>query len=1126
MISNTESQQNPNTPTSARALRLAKSVQEEGESPLTESNRNLLRYYGYKITPDRITTTYNNDDLTRIEVMDDRVNDPVLLNGLFGFQKFCSNHTVAKPTIPLTIDKTDDDDLDSSNDDSSETSSSESAFNESEGSEQLTESSNVDQQSSKDSSNLLDICHVRLIPNDPIQVARNKSHALDNFDLTCGAPVIGDIPLVTYTSDYATGTVIDESSVGKPGNDPDSPLNESPLDEINVSSAPSMNEIAFSGPADAIDTEVKPNSNASNADGVSESESNLKIRWIIPEAVESKKASRRSMPCWSDVMRSGWWTLSTDNWTSPYIMVDVDSSDAINRYKNAVDEGLPPASYIILNQANGHAQFFWLIPPSRRYDDGHKTDTLGLYELITSTLNWKLDGDVNAHGHRCRNPYYSGCNSSSKLSFLVSGVTASASNPIASLDSSINLIFSDSSNEIGSAGSSPNLNRFNANGEATTTTDRSEFTDDNEVRVSVFYPDSESDGGIHVWSLSELYYELSALDWINEGRKVINTRKALARRNGTGDLFDGTWNALNPQFIEGEVPEGHRLNATFRVLTWGVWTGHVEPKLDAMLEFVKQTLVFDESGSPFTDDEIKDTCKSVLKFYRAHFNPNHPSRLNERLAALGEGYGEDPEESTNTNTKPLSDDEIITRGLMRLGLKIDESDSESVIDVLTNKTICSKGDLVIDREQCRLLDPRARLSGSKGGSRQSLAQRMAQVDNLAKGRGRKVGEDGLTDSERLVLKAIGEVRAEEASESLKEAGSSCDDAVRLDGILDSMGKEEAVVNSNLKSASASIKSDDQDWSFLLRKTLSTPDDSDGESEEAEEFVVESTDESSGDDDLAAGWLSMMAEPVDDERTKVFDVLQHSYDSKMAKSTFYALYRRVVKAAKWRLIREVWKVIKRSFSLWEKKEWSPDNDYWSRPLFWMGKISFAVANQLAPQLARAGYVRSALSCLDAVRSVVRFVDYKMADESLWVLEPILNVMKHVYIDNGLVHVSGLEEEEDIVLPPDLDYSSSGDAVAWMGHGDGRRSRKVDRDDLGSMGVLADYIEWASAGLYELMGKIWITKDTYRGSVLNGVRGFQDVIQTLEESSLSLRAVREKSTGGGRTPDEVGMILTSW
>lgn len=1110
MIKNNESQQDSSTPTSARALRLA---QEGKKSPLTESNRNLLRYYGYKISPDKITTTYNDDDLTRIEVVDDRVNDPVLLNELFGFQKSYSSHTVAKPIIPLTIDKTDDDDLDSSND-SSETSSSKSMVDES---ESITESPNTAQQSSEDSENLLDICHVRLIPRDSIQVERNKSHALDNFDLTCGAPVIGDIPLVTYTSDYATGTVIDGSSAGGPGHDLDSPLNK-----INVSSVSSMNEMNSSTLSDP--TEVKPDSDASNddsnADRGSESRSNLKIRWVIPEAVESKKASRRFMPCWTDVMRSGWWTLSTDNWTSPYLMVDVDSSDAINRYKNAVGEGLPSASYVILNQANGHAQFFWLIPPSRRYDDkGHKTDTLGLYELITSTLNWKLDGDVNAHGHRCRNPYYSGCNSSSRLSCPMNGCLASD----AINDRHTDPTDSDSSDVTDAAGPS------SGDRGASYTAMEFESTDDNEIRVSVFYPDSESDGGIHVWSLSELYYELSALDWINEGRRVINTRKALARRNGAGCLFDGSWSALDPKFIDGEVPEGYRLNATFRVLTWGVWTGHVEPELDAMLEFVKQTLVFDETGSPFTDDEIKSACRSVLKFYRTHFNPNHPSRLNERLTTLGEGYGEDVEDLEGSTSEKLSDDEIITRGLMRLGLKIDGSDSESVIDVLTNKSICSKGELVIDRTSRRLLDPRARLSGSRGGSRQSLAQRMAQVDNLAKGRGRKVGEDGLTDSERLVLKAISEVRAGEVGESLKGNESSREssrgDTARFDGILDSMGREEAVVNPDLKNASDSMN-DDQDWTFLLRRNPSAPEDSDGGPGEGGGCVIDSDGKPSVDDDLAAGWLAMMAEPVDEERTKVFAVLQHSYDSKMAKSTFYALYRRVVKAAKWRLIREVWKVIKRSFNLWEKKEWSPDNDYWSRPLFWMGKISFAVANQLAPQLARAGYVRSALSCLDAVRSVVRFVDHKMEDESLWVLEPILTVMKHVYIDNGLVHVSGLEEEEDIILPPDLDCSSSGDAVAWMGHGDGRRSRKVDHDDLGSMGVLADYIEWASAGLYELMGKVWITRDTYRGHVLDGVRGFQDVIQTLDESSLNLRAVREKSTGGGRTPDEVGMILTGW
>ena len=657
MIKNNESQiRHSNTPTSARARRLA---QEGKRPPLTESNRNLLRYYGYKIT-----TTYNDDDLTRIEVMDDRVNDPVLLNELFGFHTSYSSHTVAQPIIPLTISQTNDNDLDSS-DATPETSSSGAMVDES---ESITVASNAAQRSSEDSENLLDICHVRLIPRATIQVDRNKSHALANFDLTCGASVIGDIPLVTYTSDYATGTVIEESSVGDDGEDLTTPLNK-----INVSSSSSMNEMA---PA---------NADSNNVDGRSESESNLKIRWVIPEAVESKKASRNSMPCWSEVMRSGWWTLSTDNWTSPYIMVDVDSPDAINRYENAVDEGLPPASYVILNQANGHAQFFWLIPPSRRYDDkGHKTDTLGLYELITSTLNWKLDGDVNAHGHRCRNPYYSGCNSSSEFNCFVNNAIGSvtASDLITATNSSIDLTVSDSSDVTDAAGSSPNPNGLNVNGDATTTTTRSESTGDDEIRVSVFYPGAESDGGIHVWSLSELYYELSALDWIPEGRRVINTRKALARRNGAGSLFDGSWSALDPQFIDGEVPEGYRLNATFRVLTWGAWTGHVEPELDAMLQFVRQTLVFDESGSPFTDDEIKSACRSVLKFYRAHFNPNHPSRLNDRLAALGEGYGEDVEESTDKDEKPLSDDEIIAHGLMRLGLKIDGSDAESVIDGL------------------------------------------------------------------------------------------------------------------------------------------------------------------------------------------------------------------------------------------------------------------------------------------------------------------------------------------------------------------------------------------------------------------------------------------------------------
>ena len=255
MIKNNESQiRHSNTPTSARARRLA---QEGKRPPLTESNRNLLRYYGYKIT-----TTYNDDDLTRIEVMDDRVNDPVLLNELFGFHTAYSSHTVAQPIIPLTISQTNDDDLDSSD---------------------------------ATPENLLTICHVRLIPRAPIQVNRNKSHALADFDLTCGAPVIGDIPLVTYTSDYATGTVI--------GKDLDSPLHK-----INVSSASSMNEMAPAVPSDP--TEVKPDSTASNADSntdrVSELESNLRIRWVIPEAVESKKASRRTMPCWTDVMRSGW----------------------------------------------------------------------------------------------------------------------------------------------------------------------------------------------------------------------------------------------------------------------------------------------------------------------------------------------------------------------------------------------------------------------------------------------------------------------------------------------------------------------------------------------------------------------------------------------------------------------------------------------------------------------------------------------------------------------------------------------------------------------------------------------------------------------------------------------------
>lgn len=1059
-------------PLSARQWRQAQDAARRGGLPpqvLTDPQAGLLRSYGVDMDPSSLRKTFHPDDLARIELIDGEAKHSTRIDDLFGFKTVRSSKDLPRPDIQPQPEQ---DPADAA---------------------PVDEDLPGDESSSTDAGTVT-VDHARIIPVDDCQVRRNRSHALSRFDLTCGPVVVGDIPVITYQLDRGSDNAWGDGTGG------------------------------------------------------------VRIRWHVPEAVEAKNDPRRSSPSWDQVMRSGWWRLSTRSWSSPFVMVDVDSDDALMRYKTAVEDGMPPASYVILNQENGHAQFFWIIPPFRKTDDdGLKNDAAGLAGLVSATLTWRLDGDLNARDARCRNPFYVGSNSSLVLGFDAYRLGLLDVDGETPDDGGGRTVDHDGSHR-------PVVVRRGAGSlSADSSSDGASKT---APCVSVFYPDSESDGGIHVWSLRELYYELSALGWIKEGRAALRSRRVSSGRRGAGSLFDGTSRALDPSCIDGPVPEGCREVAAFRVATWALWSGGVEEDVDAVADFVSASVVFADGDKPFTYPEIKGACSSAVRFHKRHYD----KKLAVRRKKANGGDGTDGSRGRRRIGRKIPASQVdrasVDAQLEGLGFRRDGNDD--IIDTIDGHVVCTADELVVEEKTGRLLDPYARKGGLKGGSRGTLAQRVARAENLAKGRVKRKneGEDGLTDNERLLLQIISEIRAGESMETQRFKELDADDAKAIEkalensastGILAGGGESDPQIpdgrpdqpqihgggepGSSLDPSGGDGLRDDGTSKMVDGRDLHWED-------EPVDVLVRGREDPNHDggsdsgslDDSPYDHVSLMAEPVADERAKVLDVLNRSYSGKMSRATFYRTYKKVVDSLRWRLVREVWGVIKKSFRPWESKEWTPESDHWSRPLFWLGRISCAVALQLAPQLERIGYARAALSCVEALRSVVRFVDRRLEDRSLWVMAPILEIMKHVYIDNALDQLDGIEDEEDIVLPVTLDRRSSGGAydadgqvkaVPWMDRGDGRRVRHVDRNDFGQMGVLADYVEWASVALRDMMGKIWVEQDHVRHTDrLKGTTGFDQAVDLLLDSSLSLKAVQDASTGGGEEPTPLGLMLAEW
>lgn len=103
-----------------------------------------------------------------------------------------------------------------------------------------------------------------------------------------------------------------------------------------------------------------------------------------------------------------YWTLPDDKNTFPGVVIDVDRPRAWSTAMKLYHSGkIPMWSYAIINHANGHAQFTWLMDPADKTD---KTVMMG-YDGITRSLTRALNADRAFTRHRSQNPCWYGMGS-------------------------------------------------------------------------------------------------------------------------------------------------------------------------------------------------------------------------------------------------------------------------------------------------------------------------------------------------------------------------------------------------------------------------------------------------------------------------------------------------------------------------------------------------------------------------------------------------------------------------------------------------------------------------------------------------------------------------------------------
>ena len=127
----------------------------------------------------------------------------------------------------------------------------------------------------------------------------------------------------------------------------------------------------------------------------------LSMRSTIPEVGAGKDGLARFRQSKTSIARWSHWSMETSRLTSPWVAVDLDDSDSVDRI---LASGLPSPSFIIRKRRTGHAQAFWLINPVRRRDDR----AFSFYRAVSRNLTSALGGDPEFVSHRVQNPYWAG----------------------------------------------------------------------------------------------------------------------------------------------------------------------------------------------------------------------------------------------------------------------------------------------------------------------------------------------------------------------------------------------------------------------------------------------------------------------------------------------------------------------------------------------------------------------------------------------------------------------------------------------------------------------------------------------------------------------------------------------
>lgn len=125
------------------------------------------------------------------------------------------------------------------------------------------------------------------------------------------------------------------------------------------------------------------------------------------EVATSKNAAQEYVNV-SCIQKYEYITQSSNMWSTPYIVVDLDTPDALPRLMSGA---VPLPAFIVRRNSNGHCQAFWPLPPTlipTSWSKGKPRAIDALRKIVTTLFTVLIGSDVNFSHHRNQNPYYEG----------------------------------------------------------------------------------------------------------------------------------------------------------------------------------------------------------------------------------------------------------------------------------------------------------------------------------------------------------------------------------------------------------------------------------------------------------------------------------------------------------------------------------------------------------------------------------------------------------------------------------------------------------------------------------------------------------------------------------------------